>query len=635
VFPYVRRSYDRLKLKPILEHFSLDGPYGQFNLQRIAERFNLQLIDRGINLQRWGKRLRMQRIYRRFSIVIGFLILLVLLISNTVITRHLLDVQANDEEWVSHTEQILTQVAQIQSLLANAEAGERGYIYTRDPNYLASYGLAIAQLDANLQRLQQATADNPREQPRIVKLRSLVQIKMEMLSMTILLLQSGYSNYANESVVSERGRLLTVEIDTLMDKIAREEGSLSGSRSATFQLSRDRTIASIYAASGGVALGLILLAYHILREARLRDRHAQERLASEKWFRSVLTSLGHAVIATDKKGVVTFLNPKAERLMGIRLRHAKGQPVEKVFPVFDETTLLPIKNSVTKVIEYGQPTDIEHQAFLRGSDGKLIPIKNNATLIRDRRDKLLGAVLVFRDLSHEHQTKDLHDTDRFAVSPTLLATASHHIDAPLVAACNLIYVAKLNDGVSSDASNLLTLAEGHLGRASHISREILGFYRQSEAFEQIDLSVLLNSVLKSFSTRFGLKAITLVRDFHLCPSVSGIARELTQALSNLISNAVDAVPFGGTIHIRLSYAAEGDARAVTLSIQDDGPGIQETDRGHLFEPFFTTKVGTGYGLGLWSTKGIVERHGGIVQVKHEDAAGVRGTVFDILLPVEI
>jgi len=575
------------------------------------------------------------QIRKRFSIVIGFFVLLVLLMSNTVITKHLLDVQANDEEWVSHTEQILTQMAQIQSLLANAEAGERGYIYTRDPNYLGSYDLAVGQLDASLQRLQQTTADNPTEQVRIVKLRSLVQNKMEMLSMTILLLQSGYANYANESVVSERGRLLTVEIDTLMDKITREESSLSGSRFATFQLSRDRTIVSIYAASGGFALGLALLAYHILREARLRDRRARERLANEKWFRSVLTSLGHAVIATDKQGVVTFLNPKAERLMGIRLRHAKGQPVEKVFPVFDEMTLLPTKNSVTRVIEHGHTADVEHEAFLRGTDGKLIPIKNNATLIRDGRDKLLGAVLVFRDLTHERETKDLRDTDRLAVSPALLAAASHHIDAPLVAACDLIYIAKLNEDVSADASNLLTLAEGHLGRASHISREILGFYRQSEAFEQIDLSVLLDSVLKSFSNRFGLKAVTIIRDFHACPFVGGITTELTQAVSNLLSNAVDAVPFGGTIHTSLSYSADGDARAVTLSIQNDGSGIKVADRDHLFEPFFTTKVGTGYGLGLWSTKGIIERHGGVVQVKHEDAPGVCGTVFDILLPVAI
>jgi PAS domain S-box-containing protein len=624
VFLNLRHTYDRFMLKPIYERFNLHASYENFNLQRIYERFNLERIS---------KRLNLQRVYKRFSIIIGFSILMILLTANTVITRHMLDVQSNDQAFLSHSQQVLTQIAQIQSLLANAETGERGYTYTRDSRFLGPYDLAVAQLDSNLQRLEQLTVDNPREQARIVKLRSLVQTKIEMLSTTILLLQSGYPEYANESVVSERGRLLLVNIDNLMSDIAREESSLNGTRSATYLSSRDRTIASIYLASGGVALGLIFLAYHILREVHLRDRRAKVRLAREKWFRSVLTSLGHAVIATDNRGIVTFLNPKAERLMGIRLSHAKGQPVEKVFPVFDETTLEPIENFVTRVIEHGRPADIEHEAFLRGSDGNLIPIRNNATLIRDRGDKLLGAVLAFRDLTHERQKQDLRYADGLAVSPMLLATASRRIDAPLVAAADLIYFAKLNEDVSVDACNLLTLAEGHLGRASHISREILGFYRQSEAFERIDLSVLVDSVLKTFSGEFGSKNVTVVRDFHLCPSVSGISGELKHAISNLVSNAVDAVPFGGTIRAQLSCSADADARALTLSISDNGPGIGAANRDRLFEPFFTTKDGTGYGLGLWTSKGIVERHGGMIQVKHEDAKGITGTVFTVLLPL--
>ncbi len=610
----------------ICERFILRPIYERFNVQRIYKRFNLKTIYKNFNVQRF---------YRRFSIICGFLILLILLIANTIITKHLLDVQTSDQEWVSHTQEVLAQVAQIQSLLANAETGERAYIYTRDPNYLGPYDLAVGQLDSNLQRLEQLSADRPQQHGRIVKLRSLVQTKIEMLSTTILLFQSGYPDYADASVVSERGRLLLVDINNLMNEMARSESSLSSSRSVTYQSSRNRTVASIYAASGGVALGLIFLAYHILRDVRLRDRRARERLARERWFRSVLTSLGHAVIATDNRGIVTFLNPKAERLMGIQLPDAKGQPVEKVFPVYDETTLEPIENSVTRVIEHGRPADIEHEVFLRGSEGKLIPIKNNATLIRDRQNKLLGAVLAFRDMTHERETQDLSYTDRLAISPMLLATASRHIDAPLVAACDLIYVAKLNQDISVDASELLTLAEGHLGRATHISREILGFYRQSEIFEQVDLSVLVDSVLKSFSGKFSLKSITVIREFHLVPSISGIPGELKQVLSNLVSNAIDAVPFGGKIRAKLSYSAESDARSVTIGIHDNGPGINVANRGRLFEPFFTTKQGNGYGLGLWTSRGIVERHGGIIQVKHEDADGITGTVLNVLLPVEV
>jgi PAS domain S-box-containing protein len=585
-------------------------------------------------MQRRFRRVNVQRTYKRFRIAIGFLMLMIMLTADTIITRHLLDVQTNDQAWVSHTQQVLTQVGQIQSLMANAELGQRAYITTHDPNYLGPYDLAVNQLDPNLQQLAQLTADNHDEQAKIANLRSLLQTKMDMFSTAIVLFQSGHQDQARDMVVSERGRLLMVKINNLMNEMAREESSLKGSWAATYQSSVGRTIASIYVAGSIVALGLIFLAYYILRYVHLRDRRARARLARAKWFRSALTSLGDAVIATDKRGLVTFLNPKAERLMGIQLLQAKGQHVEKVFALFDEATLEPVANSVTKVIEHGHAVELRNEAFLKSSDGRLIPINDSATLIRDNRDQLLGAVLVFRDASYERQTqKLLRTTDMFAVSPMLLANASRQIDAPLVAASDLIYIAKLNEGIPSDASDLLTLAEGHLGRASHISREVLGFYREFASPEKVDLSTLVNSVLSSFSNQFRSRSIAIKRNFQECPSVSGVSSELKQAIANLVSNAVDAVPFGGTIRAQLSCRDHVTGKAVMLSIQDSGPGISLANRDRLFEPFFTTKEGTGYGLGLWTAKGIVERHGGSIQVNYEDGDSPTGTVFNVLLPV--
>ena len=179
----------------------------------------------------------MRRAYKRFGIAIGFLMLMILLTANTIITRHLLDVQTNDQAWVSHTQQVLTQVGQIQSLMANAEMGQRAYITTGDPNYLGLYDPAVSQLEPNLQQLAQLTADNPHEQAKIANLRLLVQTKMDMLSTAIVLFQSGYRDNARDMVVSERGRLLMVKINNLMNEMEREESSLKGSWSATYQSS--------------------------------------------------------------------------------------------------------------------------------------------------------------------------------------------------------------------------------------------------------------------------------------------------------------------------------------------------------------------------------------------------------------
>jgi PAS domain S-box-containing protein len=610
--------------------------YRRFILHSAYMRLNLQDAYKAFQIQRVFDRSNRQRVYKRFSIAIGFLLLLILLAANTVITQHLLNVQTNDQAWVARTQQVLTQVAEIQSLMTNAEAGQRAYIITHDPNYLGPYDMAATQLEPNIQELEELTRDYPQEKAKVTNLRLLARTKLDMLSSNILLFQSGNQNVAREISVSENGRLLTIKINNLLSELAKEQSSLKGSWSATYQSSVGRTIAALYVASGIVAVGLIILAYRILREVNRRDRRARVRLEREKMFRLALSSLGEAVIATDKHGLVTFLNPTAERLMGMQLWQAKGQPIGKVFPLFDETTLQPIESSVSKFIEYGNPIDQRGEALMKTSNGHLIPIKDSATLIRDNRNQALGAVLVFRDATYERQRHSLlRSDDGSTVSAELLAIASRQIDTPLVAVGDMIYIAKLTEGIPTDTWDLLTLAESHLGRASDIAREVLGFYREFAPPKPVNLAVVIDSVLTSFSSKIQSKKLVIKRDYQDCPSVSGQSGELSQAIANLVSNAIDAVSFGGSIQAQLSCCDNADRRVIMLSIGDNGPGISPTTRDRLFEPFFTTKEGAGYGLGLWTTKRIVERYGGSIQINSEDSSPPAGAVVKIFLPVTL
>jgi len=573
----------------------------------------------------------LQRLYKRFSIVLGFLMLLLLLVVHTIVTRHLLDVQTDDQARIAHTQQVWTQMAQIQSTLANAEIIERGYVYTNDPTFLSPWNMVNAHIDSSFEQLVNLTTDNPAEQGDIARLRSLIQAKLNILSSAILLLQTRHPMEAKDMVFSERGRLLVIEINTLIAELLKQETTIGGARAARYQTSLKRTIISIYVATSIVALGIIVHGIHILREFKNRDRRANIRLANERWFRSALTSLGHAVIATDKRGLITFINPKAERLMGVLLSQARGQPVDKLFPLFDQGTLESIKNSGKRVVEHDRTSDIEGEAFLKGAGGRLIRIKDAITPIRDSDNNLLGAVLVIRDTSYERQTQEVQRNGSIgALSPEILTATSQQIDTPLTAASNLIYFVKLNEYIPIEASEMLTLAEGHIDRASHISREVLGFHRQSKPFDQIDLSKVVESVLRSFAHRFDAKHLVIEQALDPCPSVSGSIEEIREAIANLVSNAVDAVSFGGKIQVKLS--ASFDSQFVTLSIQDDGFGILPDNRRHLFEPFFTTKEGAGYGLGLWVTKQIIERHGGRIQVQHGEDDLAAGTVFSVLLP---
>jgi PAS domain S-box-containing protein len=575
----------------------------------------------------------MQTFHRRFSVISGFGLLLIILVANALITRRQLAVQVGNQAWITHTRQVLFELAETESLLKDAETGQRGFLYTGDPKYQAPYHSAVAQLDQHIEKLAQLTADNPRQQARILLLRNLTHEKLSELGQTISLYRSGRTDEAKALVLSDAGFFMMNDIRKLIDQMGREEDSLVAIRSGTYQRSIRVTVACIYLASFIAALGLILLAYYILREIELRERHARQIEEREEWFRTTLTSLGDAVIATDEHGQVTFLNPVAEQLIGIDLAHARGRAIQEVFPIFNESTQKPVENPVKKVIELGRVVGLANHTVLQKSDGTLIPIEDSAAPIRDGHNKLTGVVLVFRDATYERTSQEvLRKTEKLAAAARLSATVAHEINNPLEAVGNLIYIAKGTPGMPPAAAEQLVLAEQELERVSHITRQTLGFYRESKVQERVDVPALVESVLKLYSNKFKTKNIVIERDFGECPPIQGLSGELKQVVSNLISNAADAVGENGTIRVKLLCVENADGRVVQVMIEDNGPGIAAEHRDRIFEPFFTTKKNVGTGLGLWVTKEIVERHGGTIEVHSREDKEAGGAVFSVLLP---
>ena len=576
----------------------------------------------------------MQLIYKRFGVVTGFVLLLILLITNALVTRRQLAVTVSHQADVEHTQQVLIAIDQTQSLIKDAETGQRGFLYTTEPNYLEPYNLALTQIDQQLRLLAQLTSGDPTEQAQVAQLRTLTQAKLSELSKTILLFRSGHPNAARTEVLSDRGRLLMVQIDNLIGKLQLQEAALDSARSATARRSIRDTYISIYLASLVAAIGLFFLAFYISKAMALRDLYARQIEEREEWFRSTLTSLGDAVIATDGRGHVTFLNSMAEQLMGTSLSVARGKYIEDIFPIFNEATLKPVDNPVKKVMENGAIIGLANHTVLKNTDGSYIPIEDSAAPIRDTRGKIVGVVMVFRDATHERKAQEvLRKTEKLAAAARLAATVAHEINNPLEAIGNLIYITKLTDGLPEDAITHLSLAEDELSRVSHITRQTLGFYRESKQPDEVDLPTLVESVLNIYSNKFRTKSITIVRNFHDCPPIEGLSGELKQAVANLVSNAADAVPHGGTICVTINCHEDADSKTVKVIVEDDGPGIPPEHRDHIFEPFYTTKKDVGTGLGLWVTKEIIERHSGTVEVRSVNDKDSSGTSFSITLPV--
>jgi PAS domain S-box-containing protein len=572
----------------------------------------------------------MKHIYKRFSVVAGFAVLLAVLVINTAITRERVTVQASNRAWVEHTQNVLLELGTVESLLKDAETGQRGFLYTGEPRYLEPYNDALSQIDSHLSSLAELVKDNPEQNPRIPLLRSLTKQKLDELAHTIQLYGENQKDEARALVLSDVGRKTMNDIRAHVVQMQRDESSLESARLQAVSRSSRSLVQTIYFTTMLATLGLVLLAFYILREMAEREKHAVEIREREEWFRVTLSSIGDAVIATDERGVVTFINPIAEELIGIKLAQARGQQINKVFPIFNEQSRKPVENPVAKVVELGRVVGLANHTVLQRSDGVLIPIEDSAAPIYDDARKLRGVVMVFRDVTGEKQAQEvMRKAEKLAAAGRLAATMAHEINNPLEAVSNLIYIVKNSDGLSDEVLSYLNMAEQELDRVSHITRQTLGFYRDASVPEPVQMHMVLDSVLRLYSNKLKSKNISVELDCHDCPPIHGLQGEMKQLIANLISNAADAVNEDGKISVSVRSGKNG----ITVQVADSGPGISKETRPHIFEPFFTTKQDVGTGLGLWVSKEIAERHGGSINVASGNES-LGGAVFVVYLPFD-
>jgi signal transduction histidine kinase len=223
--------------------------------------------------------------------------------------------------------------------------------------------------------------------------------------------------------------------------------------------------------------------------------------------------------------------------------------------------------------------------------------------------------------------------EKLAAAARLSAAMAHEINNPLSAVVNLIHLVKSLPGLPPQADPMLLQAEHELERVAHAARQTLGFYRESNSPEWIDISALIESVLELYSAKLVSKHISIERAFGECAPIQGVRGEIRQAVSNILANAIEAVAKGGVIVIGVQSVSDDKNDAAEIVIADNGPGIAVEDVDEIFEPFFTTKAPTGMGLGLWVTKDIVERHGGTIRVSPRvEESELQGATVTIRLP---
>jgi PAS domain S-box-containing protein len=280
----------------------------------------------------------------RSSVITGFALLLMALIANALITRRQLGVQIRNQFGVTRTRQALLELSQTESLLKDAELFQLGFIYTDDPKYLESYNLVVSQIEPRLENLAKLTADNSRQQARIPVLRNLVQKKLSELGQTISLYQSGKTQDSKALVLSNAKLSVMKDIRKLVHEVGQEESSMETTRLAAYQESIRVAIARIYLTNFIAAAGLILLAYHILREMEARERDARkirerenEVREHEELLRTVTEQarVGLTMVSSDRRYL--FVNAAYAEMLNLSVTDITGKRVSEIlWRVYDQ-----------------------------------------------------------------------------------------------------------------------------------------------------------------------------------------------------------------------------------------------------------------------------------------------------------
>jgi signal transduction histidine kinase len=282
------------------------------------------------------------------------------------------------------------------------------------------------------------------------------------------------------------------------------------------------------------------------------------------------------------------------------------------------------------------------QAFLNicAEHSHVLPTENY-TALASEDDRLRHiALLQQRALTAETEAagrlraeEALRRSEKLAATGRLAASIAHEINNPLEAISNAIYLARSSP--SSETPLYLKLADEELARVAQITKQTLGFYRETATPGVVKLSVLLDDLLILFHRKLEAKNLFIKKQYRNELEIRGLEGELRQVFANQIANAIYAMPQNGclTIRIRRSKAwSSGQSPGTAVSLIDNGSGISPEAMPKIFDPFFTTKQDVGNGLGLWITHDIVTRHGGTIRARSNARPGISGTIFTTFLP---
>ena len=276
----------------------------------------------------------------------------------------------------------------------------------------------------------------------------------------------------------------------------------------------------------------------------------------------------------------------------------------------------------------GEFVSVEHRALR--VDGTVFWVHSRGRIERDANGRAIGVVGIAMDITERRQSEEaLRKTEKLAAAGRLAATVAHEINNPLESIVNLIYLSRNAEELPESVAAYLKTVDEELMRIAQIVRQTLGFYRESVGPRKSDIGMIVGETVDVYRSRIASRDMKCEMELEKGLFAYVVPGELKQVVANLVSNAVDATNPGGQLRVTVRRAGD----KAEIAVADTGCGIDIEHLPHVFEPFFTTKSDVGTGLGLWVTKGIVEKQGGTILVASSTDENDHGTTITIALPL--
>lgn len=376
------------------------------------------------------------------------------------------------------------------------------------------------------------------------------------------------------------------------------------------------------------------------------QKKSEERLRqSEENLKVTLNSIGDGVIATDRDGNITRINPEAQRLTGWSYAEAYGKKFTEVFNIVNAQSRQKVENPVERVFETGEIVGLANHTVLIAKNGIEYHIADSASPIKNKKGELLGVVLVFRDVSEQYRLEDqLRQSQKMEVIGQLAGGVAHDFNNMLTGIIGASEYILLKSANNNEIHRFAEIIVNTAQKAGDLTRKLLAFSRKAKFYSTpIEIHHIINETVSILEHTID-KRITIEKNLAANgQTIIGDPSLIQNAIMNIALNARDAMPEGGKIVFSTSniYLDEHFCKNnsfkiepgnfIEIAISDTGAGIPKEIFHKIFEPFFTTKpLGKGTGLGLAAVYGAVKDHLGAVSVYSEIG---QGSIFKLYIPL--